>query len=180
MEVSNNAGLVYCLNVAWPPFPETSKKRQTVDPSKTIATLGNVSLKTKLELPVADPGLKVSWVYQRAVILYMECRPLPSLRYFGHVGFLFNILAAAAKVGNCFSSQLSSSLAGQAVQYGMAGGTEYKSSHPTHPSPPARQGRTPCWVNSLRLSASVGVSLTASESSTIQLQQVKRRQGYSL
>jgi hypothetical protein len=31
-------------------FPETSKKRQTVDPSKTNATLGNFSLPAKLEL----------------------------------------------------------------------------------------------------------------------------------
>ncbi len=47
---------------------------------------------------------------------------------------------------------------GQAVQSVMAGGTarpsHYKSSLPL-PSPPARQGRTPCRVNSLRPSTSV-------------------------
>ncbi len=36
--------------------------------------------------------------------------------------------------------------------------SQYKSSH-THPFPPARQGRTPCWDNSLRPSASVGYPL---------------------
>jgi hypothetical protein len=52
MQVSNNAGLVYCLNVAWAPLPRDKKKRQTVDPAKTIATLGNFSLPTKLELHI--------------------------------------------------------------------------------------------------------------------------------
>ncbi len=55
----------------------------------------------------------------------MECRLLPSLRDFGHVGFLCTfstVLSAAAAAGNARSSQLSSSLAGHTVQYVMAGG----------------------------------------------------------
>ncbi len=62
---------------------------------------------------------------QGAIIMYMDCRPLPSLRHFGHVSVLctFRYKPAGATAGIARSSQLSSSLAGQAVQYVMAGGT---------------------------------------------------------
>jgi hypothetical protein len=54
----------------------------------------------------------------------MECRLLPSLCDFVHVGFLctFSKISAAAAVGFARSSQLNSSHAGQAVQYVMAQG----------------------------------------------------------
>ncbi len=59
-------------------------------------------------------------------LVYMECRNLPSLRDFSHVGFLctfcnITVAGAAAWDGIVRSSQLSSLLAGQAVQYIMAG-----------------------------------------------------------
>jgi hypothetical protein len=51
-------------------------------------------------------------------------RPLPSLCDFSHVGVLctFINISAAATAGYASSSQLSSSKAGQAVHYAMAGG----------------------------------------------------------
>ncbi len=124
--------------------------------------------------------MKASCVYHRGVILYMECRSLPSLRYFGHVGFLCSILATAAAVENCISLKLSSSLAGPEVQYVIAGcmarPTEYKSS-PLPPSLSSSQTGhgTSCWVNFLLPAVSVGVSFKATESSTIQLQYASQK-----
>ncbi len=114
-------------------------------------------------------------LHQGAIISYMEYRPLPSLcdlTDFSQVGILctFSNITAAAAAGIARSSQLSSFLAGQAVQYIMAGGpvrhgrrygppiTVRIIDPPPHPSPPAGQGRTPCWVNSLRPSASVDLN----------------------
>jgi hypothetical protein len=63
------------------------------------------------------------------------------------------------------SLQLSSFLAGQAVRYVMAGDTaspsEYKSATPPPLYFSYRQRRTPCWVNSLRPSASMGRTYAA-------------------
>ncbi len=51
-------------------------------------------------------------------VLYMECRPVPSLRVFGHVVVLctFKNIPAAAVAGIARRSQLNSSLAGQVVR----------------------------------------------------------------
>ncbi len=91
--------------------------------------------------------------YQRAVILYIESRLLPSLRDFSVLCTYSKIIVPAAAAGISRSSQMSSSLPGQAVRYNAAGGTarplHYKCL-PLHPSPSARQDRTPCWVGSLR------------------------------
>jgi hypothetical protein len=81
------------------------------------------------------------WQNQGVVLLYnyIKCRPLPSLHDFGHVDVLsaFSNISAAAAADISRSSQLSIPVAGQAVQYVMAGGTarpsQFKSS-PPHPS----------------------------------------------
>jgi hypothetical protein len=92
------------------------------------------------------------------VQMYIEC--LPSV--ISVMWVLCVLIHAAATAGIARSSQLSSSLAGQAVQYvkAKAGSTaclsQYKSS-PLRPSPPARQGRTPCWVKALRPSFPVSL-----------------------
>ncbi len=81
----------------------------------------------------------------------------PCLPDFAHVGVLctFSNKSAAVAAGFARSSQLSSSLAGLAVQYDMHGRlyvqpAPHRTKHqlPT-PPPTARQGRTPYWVNSL-------------------------------
>jgi hypothetical protein len=55
---------------------------------------------------------------QGAVILYIESRPLPSLRGFSDVGVLC-IFINTPEAGIVRSSQLSSPLPGQVVQYNM-------------------------------------------------------------
>jgi hypothetical protein len=52
---------------------------------------------------------------QEAVTLYIESRPLPSLRYFSDVGVLSTFINIAA-AGIVRSSQLSSPLHGQVIQ----------------------------------------------------------------
>jgi hypothetical protein len=61
---------------------------------------------------------------QRAVMLYMECRPLPSLFDCGHGGVLctFSNIPPPPAAGIARSSQLSSRWPGQAVQYVRPGG----------------------------------------------------------
>ncbi len=92
------------------------------------------------------------------VQMYMEC--LPSV--ISVMSEFCVLIQHAAAAGIARSFQLSSPLAGQAVQYFMAkaGGTarlsQFKST-PLRPSPPAMQGRTPCWVKALRLSFSVSL-----------------------
>ncbi len=100
---------------------------------------------------------------QEAVILYsyMECRPLPSLCDFAHVGVLCTISHISAAASSWICQKLA------AVQLlGRAGGTERHGNWYGPPitvqinvplSPSYRQGRAPCWVNSLRPSASVGL-----------------------
>jgi hypothetical protein len=72
----------------------------------------------------------------------------------GVVGILctFSNIRAAAAADIARSSQQSSPLQGQAVQYDNAGSTARPSQYKSwslHPSPPAAQGRTPCWTISL-------------------------------
>jgi hypothetical protein len=95
---------------------------------------------------------------QRAIILYMECQPLRSLCDYAHVGVLYTFCNISA-AGFAMSSQLNSSYR-QGRRYSTSYGRRYVPPITVHvivplPSPPARQGRTPCWVNSLRPSASV-------------------------
>ena len=89
--------------------------------------------------------MTVFWCF----VLYMECRPLPSLCHFANVGVLstFSDISAAAAAGFARSSQLSSPYAGQAVR------PAHHSTNHRFSSPLLQLGRAgrPFWVNSLRL-----------------------------
>ncbi len=65
------------------------------------------------------------------VILYIESRPLPSLRGFMDVGVLCTFINIAA-AGIARSSQLSSPLPGQVVQYNMQAVRVLPVHHSTH------------------------------------------------
>jgi hypothetical protein len=71
-----------------------------------------------------------------------------SLRDFVDCRILCTFSKIPAAAGIARSSQLSSPLPRQTVQYDLAGATARPSS-PLYPSPPVSQGRAPCWVGSL-------------------------------
>ncbi len=85
---------------------------------------------------------------QGAVILYMKSRPLPSLRDFGDVGVCVHLVI--------YQEQQQQLAAEQPLCDGSWYGPPITIQIITpHPPPSARQGRTPCLVDSLQLLASV-------------------------
>ncbi len=96
----------------------------------------------------------------------MDTWPQPSLRDLGDAGVLCtfsNAPAAAAAAGIARSSQLSSWAAPYLGKRYYTRQPQYLA--PLHPSTPAMQGKTSCWVGSLRPSAYVELTNKKMESS---------------
>jgi hypothetical protein len=102
--------------------------------------------------------------YQGTVILFMGNRPLPSCVI--SLIFCVHFVFIPAAAGQLAAEQLARSVVHCHIASGdTARPSQYKSSHLQHPSHPARQGRTPCWVASLRTSASAVVSTYTAQKS---------------
>ncbi len=91
--------------------------------------------------------------------MYINDWPMPTVCDFGHVCVHLVILIYQQLKQLQLPEALSwAALLGPAVRYVMSSGktrlSQYKLS-PLHPSPPDKLGSTPCWVSSLRPSASV-------------------------
>ncbi len=91
------------------------------------------------------------------IIWVSDDQTMPSLRDFGDVGVLCTFRNEAA-AGDCqkIAAEQSLASAGGKVRHSNLLPAHHSTNHrPLYPSPPARQGRTPCWLGSLRTSASV-------------------------
>ncbi len=86
---------------------------------------------------------------------------LPSGREYGHVGVLRTLsnIPVASSSWDCqkLAAEQLLGTAGEIISHGRRYGPT--SNHRPPPSHPSRQGRTPCWVNSLRSKASVVVPM---------------------
>ncbi len=92
------------------------------------------------------------YIWGKYDFLFYQCGVPAPAHDFAHVGVMctFSNISAAAAAGIAWTSQLSSSLAGQPVRP-----AHHSTNQPPPPSPLLQPGRAPWWVNSLLPSASV-------------------------